>query len=200
MEIYLVKNLPENKKSRDRVIDVTLDSLRQAHPGDEVRLQSGVKEQFDAGYKNAVHYIPLIKKELAKMDMPQDLAYLPFVESAFNPKAKSKVGALGMWQIMPKTGKIFGCKNRKHLYDPLIATVVATKILKNNFDETGDWHLALMSYNHGVEGIKRAKETLETTDYCVITENYKGKSFKFASKNFLAQFLAVKRIMQCRDF
>jgi membrane-bound lytic murein transglycosylase D len=200
MQIYLVKNLPENKKARNNAIDFTLDSLRTEYPGQEIRLQSGVKEQFDAGYKNAVKYIPLIKKELIKHDMPEDLAYLPFVESAFNPNARSKVNALGMWQIMPKTGKIFGCKNKKHLFDPVIATGVAVKILKNNYEETGDWHLALMSYNHGVEGIKKAQDLLATSNYCTITENYRGKSFKFASKNFLAQFLAVRRIMQCKDF
>ncbi len=200
MEIYLVKTLPENKKIRSKIIDYTLDSLRKAHPGQEMRLQSGVKEQFEAGYKNAKKYIPVIREELTKHNAPEELAYLPFVESGFNPTAKSKVGALGMWQIMPQTGKIFGNKNKKNLYDPMIATGIAVKILKNNYKETGDWHLALMSYNHGVEGIKRAQSTLETSDYCIITENYKGKAFKFASKNFLSQFLAVRRIMQCRHF
>lgn len=199
MEIYIVKKLPIDNKLKNLIINNTLDSLRIIYPTEEIRLQSGVKEQFTIGYKNYMKYSPMILKELEKNNMPLELSLLPFVESSYNPSARSKVNAIGMWQILNSTAKLYGNKHHKNLYNPEISTKIALRLLQDNYEKTDSWELALIAYNSGADGMQIAIKQLNTQDVCIIIDQYKGPRFKFASKNFISQFLAVKRIMDCRD-
>jgi membrane-bound lytic murein transglycosylase D len=121
---------------------------------------------------------------------------LPHVESSFNPAAYSKVGAAGLWQFMRSTG-------RRYLHidntvddrlDPFRSTQAAAQLLAYNYHLLGTWPLALTAYNHGAEGVRRAKETLGTDDIVTIVRNYKGRTFGFASRNFYVSFLAALEI------
>ena len=78
--------------------------------------------------------------------------------------------------------------------EPQIATVAATKLLKQNYQATGSWPLALTAYNHGLSGVLRAVRKTNSTDLCKIIERYNSPSFRFASSNFYAQFLAARQI------
>jgi membrane-bound lytic murein transglycosylase D len=158
----------------------------------QIRKQSGIKNRFEAGIAREKTYWPIISKYLA--GVPRVIGLLPHVESSFNPQAQSKVGATGMWQIMPGTGKLYGLKSKNALKNVEKSTEVAIQILKENYAELGSWPLALTAYNHGLHGIKRAVKETGSTDFCTIVNNYNGPRFKFASKNFYAQFLAVLRI------
>lgn len=198
-EIYLVKNLPPNSKEKNIIINNTMDSLRNEYPDSPIRMQSGIKTRFSEGLHRQKKYEEMILKEIRERNLPEELLYLPHVESSYNPNAKSKVGALSLWQIMPQTGKLYGVKNKKNLYNPEIATKVALNLLQDNYEKTGSWELALIAYNSGADGMQRAIKELNTQDVCIIIEQYRGPRFKFASKNFISQFLAVKRIMDCRD-
>lgn len=198
MEIYLVENIEFKDRTKKRKIKNILDSLSDVYPSIEFRAQQGIKELFSDGMERSNKYLPMIMDNLESMDMPLELAYLPHVESSFNPLANSRVGAKGMWQIMSKTGKLYGMRNKSDLYDPYRATPIALRILKHNYEETGSWELAVMAYNHGLGGMKRAK-SIYGNDICAITGNYSGRAFKFASRNFYSQFLAVQRIVKCRN-
>src|SRR5690606_63094 len=119
---------------------------------------------------------------------------LPHVESSFNPNAYSKVGAAGLWQFMPSTGRLFKLRVDQVVderFDPWRATEAAAALLANNHRVTGTWPLALIAYNHGPGGPLRAKKELGTDDIGVILSRYEGPSFGFASRNFYPSFLAA---------
>lgn len=161
-----------------------------------VRFQLGQANRFREGLVRSGQWKPHIREVLAKYGLPAELQALPHVESSFTPTAWSKAGAAGMWQFMPTTGRHY--MRIDHIVDermdPFLATDGAARLLITNHRLTGTWPLALTSYNHGAAGMRRAAETLGTTDIDVIVRNYKSRSFGFASRNFYASFLAAQQI------
>src|SRR5260370_27657202 len=78
--------------------------------------------------------------------------------------------------------------------DPFRSTEAAAQLLAYNYRLLGSWPLALTAYNHGAEGVRRAKDTLGTDDIVRIVRTYKGRTFGFASRNFYVSFLAALEI------
>lgn len=90
------------------------------------------------------YYFPMFEEHLAKYDVPLEIKYLAIVESALNPKARSRVGATGLWQFMYPTGKQFNLEVNSYVderYDPLKATEAACQYLSNLYGIFGDWSL-----------------------------------------------------------
>ncbi len=158
-----------------------------------VRVQRGAREQFLSGLRIAGRYLAEMKTIFRDAGMPTDLAYLPLVESSFNLNARSPVGAAGIWQFMPETGRKFLRIDDTidERLDPIAATRAAARLLKENFQILGSWPLAITAYNHGTEGIFRAIEETGSRDLAQIIRRYKSPSFGFASQNFYVEFLAV---------
>lgn len=158
-----------------------------------IRVQTGQKDNIVDGLKNSFKYLPIIEDIFKESGLPWELTRLPFVESSFNIKANSKVGAIGIWQIMGDTGKNF--METKPIYDerysPFKASAVAATLLKENYDSLKSWPLAITAYNHGPAGLKKASKQLRTKDIATIISGYKGKNFGFASQNFYSEFLAA---------
>lgn len=105
-------------------------------------------------------YFPLFEKILKEHDMPEELKYLVVVESAFKTQVKSHAGAVGLWQFMPRTGKVFGLNQNFYIderMDPTASTIAACKYLKylNKFFD-GDWELAIAAYNCGPGNVRKA--------------------------------------------
>jgi membrane-bound lytic murein transglycosylase D len=128
--------------------------------------------------------------------LPLELTRLPFVESCFNVRAYSKVGAAGIWQFMPATGRLYmrvddTVDERR---DPIVATRAAARHLRRDYEALGTWPLAVSAYNHGRAGMARAVASVGTTDLVQIVRHYDGPSFKFASRNFYAEFLAALEV------
>lgn len=104
-------------------------------------------------------YLHHIVDELERRGMPTELALLPMVESAFNPMARSRARALGMWQFMPSTGKNYKLDQnfwRDERRDIIASTSAALDYLQKIYEMHGDWHLALASYNWGEGAVGRA--------------------------------------------
>lgn len=104
-------------------------------------------------------YFPLFEKYLAKYNMPDDLKYLAIVESGLNPKAMSRVGAAGLWQFMPATGRIYRLDRSWYVderLDPEKSTEAACKYLKQLYGMFNDWELALAAYNAGPGNVRKA--------------------------------------------
>ncbi|MFC2188117.1 transglycosylase SLT domain-containing protein [Fulvivirgaceae bacterium LMO-SS25] len=104
-------------------------------------------------------YFPLFEKYLAKHNMPDELKYLAIVESGLNPRARSRAGAVGLWQFMPATGRSFKLNQTWYSddrMDPESATEAACLYLKQLYGIFGDWHLALASYNAGPGNVRKA--------------------------------------------
>jgi membrane-bound lytic murein transglycosylase D len=160
---------------------------------EQLRFQLGQADRFREGWVRAGAWMPHIKRIFADMGLPEELCYLPHVESSFNPNAYSHAAAAGLWQFTSYTGKRY--MRIDHVVDermdPFIATVAAARLLKENYDELGVWPLALTAYNHGVNGMHRAVRTLGTKDIATILRRYQSRSFGFASRNFYVSFLAA---------
>lgn len=129
-------------------------------------------------------YIYFIAQECAKRGMPSELALLPFIESQFNPLARSPSAAEGLWQFIPSTGRQFDLKQNKWVderRDLVASTRAALDYLTYLYDMHGDWHLALLSYNWGegsvLRAIKKAQEaglepTLDNLELPIETRHY----------------------------
>jgi membrane-bound lytic murein transglycosylase D len=173
---------------------VTPDRLLEAT--DDMRFQLGQANRFKAGLIRSGAWQQDIADALKDEGLPPELAALPLVESSYNPRAYSKVGAAGLWQFMPSTGRRFMRINRAvdDRMDPFMATEAAAQLLAYNHRILGTWPLALTAYNHGVAGMRRAVDTLGTTDIVTIVREYQSRTFGFASRNFYVSFLAALKI------
>ena len=162
-----------------------------------IRTQRGAKEHFLEGLKISGRYIGQMQKIFREEGLPSELAYLPLVESSFNIRARSSVGAVGMWQFMPETGKKFLRIDAEvdERLDPMAATRAAARLLKENYRILGRWPLAITAYNHGTDGIFRGVKAVESDNLVDLIRGYQSPTFGFASKNFYAEFLAVVDIV-----
>lgn len=107
----------------------------------------------------AYYYFPMIEEELILADMPIELRALAVVESGLNPTATSRMGAKGLWQFMPSTGKEYGLEINSLVDErcnPRLATRAACKYLKTMYNQYGDWTLAIASYNCGPGNVNKA--------------------------------------------
>ncbi len=174
--------------------NVTYKTLLRAKK--QIRFQLGQANKFKAGLIRSGRWKPYIISVLKGMDLPLEIAALPHVESSFNYKAYSKVGAAGMWQFTRSTGRRYMRVDHviDERLDPFIATLAAARLLKNNYAVTGTWPLAMTAYNHGAAGMRRASKKVGTTEIVTILRNYKSRSFGFASRNFYPSFLAAIEI------
>lgn len=175
-------------------VNGALKDLRTAR--NRLRFQQGQKERFKEGLERSGAYLIYIRSVFAQYGIPQRIIYLPHVESSFNPKAYSRVGAAGMWQFMRRTGRLFMKIDYKidERKDPYLSTVAAAKLLKHNYEAVKSWPLAITAYNHGLQSIQRAVRQTRTRDLGVIIQKYKNRRFRFASKNFYSCFLAASEI------
>jgi membrane-bound lytic murein transglycosylase D len=174
---------------------------RLAEAVDDVRFQLGQSDRFRAGLMRAGAWETHIGEVLANLGLPAQIAALPHVESSFDPGAYSKVGAAGLWQFMRSTGRRFLRIDAAvdERMDPFRETEAAAQLLSYNYRLLGSWPLAITAYNHGAEGMRRAREQLGTDDIVRIVREYHSPTFGFASRNFYVSFLAALSIAEDPD-
>ena len=105
------------------------------------------------------YYFPLIEEELIKAGLPVELRALPIIESALSPTAVSPMGAAGLWQFMPATGKVYGLEVNSLVderCDPVLSTRAACRYLKDLYTLYKDWTLAIAAYNCGPGNVNKA--------------------------------------------
>jgi membrane-bound lytic murein transglycosylase D len=187
------KNLTKTEKHYAKIIGKRSSKVlnRMAR---RIRYQYGLKDRYYKGLIRSYAYMDYIDRQMKKLNLPNELKYLPHVESSFNYRASSKVGAAGIWQFMRSTAKQYKLKvgyvvdERR---DPLKATRAAARLLKDNYRMLKSWPLALTAYNQGVGNIRKAVRKVGTKNINTIVEKYNGRNFGFASKNFYATFMAT---------
>jgi len=164
----------------------------------EIRFQLGQRDKFRDGLVRSGAYEEEMRQVFRDAGLPDDLALLPHVESSFNVRAYSKLGAAGVWQFMRGTGRRFMKVDYvvDERLDPITATRAAARLLRENYAILGTWPLALTAYNHGAGGMARAVKRTGTNQIDEIVMRYQSRTFGFASRNFYAQFLAARRVMK----
>ncbi len=185
-----LSSIPGNRK---RVVKQALNSIRT---------QVGQKNFIESGIESSSLYLPELEKVFTEKNLPLELTRLPFVESSFNVSAVSKVGASGIWQVMPYIGKrlsLFMTAAVDERNSPVKAASSAAFILKQNKQILKNWPLALTAYNHGVGSLSKAVKKTGSRDLKYLIKNYKAKSFGFASQNFFASFIAVLHAEKYRN-
>ena len=115
--------------------------------------------QLAALQRKAEYYFPIFEDILAKHNLPYELCYMPVIESALNPQARSHMGATGLWQFMPATGKKYGLEINSLVderMDPIRSTEAACLFLKNLYTIFQDWNLVIAAYNCGPGNVNKA--------------------------------------------
>lgn len=138
-------------------------------------------------------YFPIIEKYFNNSDLPKDLRNLAVVESALNPVAISKSGAMGLWQFMPETGYQYGLNISSYTddrCDPHKSTISAIKLLKDLYRSFGDWELAIAAYNSGPNRITSAMKLARSNDFWRIRK-YLPKE----TQNYVPAYIAANYIL-----
>jgi membrane-bound lytic murein transglycosylase D len=186
---------PEDQHIRDMWGD-GYSPARLLSAVEDVRFQLGQADRFRDGLLRSGLWQDHIIQTLTDLGMPPELGVLPHVESSFNAAAYSKAGAAGLWQFMRSTGRRYmridsAVDDRM---DPFRATEAAAQLLSFNYRLLGTWPLALTAYNHGAEGMRRAKAQVGSDDIVKIVRDYHSPSFGFASRNYYVSFLAALNV------
>jgi membrane-bound lytic murein transglycosylase D len=193
---------PESLSAEERTIyelladDPAPDRFLVAADEKHLRSQRGLRERFGEGLRISRRYLPEMERIFREEGVPVELTRLPLIESCFNFRAYSKVGAAGIWQFMPATGRLFMRVDNlvDERRDPIASTRAAARFLARMHDRLDSWPLAITAYNHGPDGMANAVDDLGTTEIAAIVRDYRGRAFGFASRNFYAEFLAALEV------
>jgi peptidoglycan lytic transglycosylase D len=196
-KIYEVNDVGEGSRSNE-YLNAERARVAAANGVDieRVKTQRGVKERTAAGLKRSGRYIAQIQQIFRDRDLPPELTYLPIVESSYDIYARSSVGALGIWQFMPRTGREYmrvtsAIDERR---DPFESSRAAASYLKQAYEFLGSWPLAITSYNYGQGGIARAVAEVGSDNLVDLIQRYNHPNWGFAPKQFYAEFLAAVEI------
>lgn len=153
-----------------------------------------IKERFSLYLERSGRYLAMMKEILKANNMPEEIAFLPLVESGFNPNAYSVARAAGPWQFIAGTAKRYGLKidwwmdERK---DPIKSTEAAASYLKDLYGMFGSWNLAMAAYNAGEGKILRALQRTKSDDYWSLL---KTKYIRNETKEYVPRFIAARMI------
>lgn len=144
----------------------------------------------------ANYYFPIFEEALAKYGLPMELKYLPIIESALNPGANSVASAVGLWQFMYPTGKMYKLEISTFVderRDPLKATDAAVRYLRDLYNIYNDWHLVIAAYNCGPGNVNKAiKRSGNVRDYWKIyyklPKETRGYVPAFIAANYVMNF------------
>jgi len=159
--------------------------------------QRGIRDVFVNGWIRSGRYIHHMREIFETERVPVEILALPFFESSFQLGSVSRKGATGLWQFIRSTGRHYLSINRymDERLDPLHSTRGAALFLKKAYKKLDSWPLAVMAYNHGVNGISRAKGRLGNEPMRII-QSYSSRKFGYASRNYYPEFLATLRILR----
>lgn len=177
-------------RSEFRMAEVNPELVRRH----EMKFAAG-SAYFNRTIDRSKPYMYHITKEVAKRNMPAEIALLPFIESAYVTKAKSHVGASGLWQFMPATGRHYGLEQTP-LYDGRHDVYASTNAALNYLEYLhglfGDWSLALAAYNWGEGNVGRAINRARAQG---LTPTYENLRMPAETRNYVPKLLAVRNIV-----
>ncbi|HRD02216.1 MAG TPA: LysM peptidoglycan-binding domain-containing protein [Candidatus Saccharicenans sp.] len=159
--------------------------------------QTVEKRFFEESYARSGLFRPMIVEELKKAGLPEELSWLPLIESGFKPRALSRARALGLWQFIASTGYRYGLKRDKYIderMDPVKSTRAAIKYLSELHDFFGDWTTAIASYNCGeirVQSVIRNQKIDYLDNFWDLFSNLPYETARYVPR-FIATVLIVE--------
>lgn len=177
-----------------------LDSIRNVIPMDYneyvqkyIDVYTGRKNMMGKMLGLSSYYFPIFEKALKSYDIPDELKYLPIIESAMNPHAVSRVGATGLWQFMFTTAKGYGLNMDNFVderKDPVQASFAAAAYFRDAYENLGDWLLAIAAYNCGAGNVNRAIQKANSRDFWEIRPYLPQET-----RNYVPAFIAAVYVM-----
>jgi len=187
-------NVWERAREGFQMTEVNSELVRK-----QERYYASRPEYFKRTLDRSRKYLFFIMNEVERRGMPTELAFLPLVESSFNPLAMSPVGASGLWQFMPATGRQYGLEQtwwydgRRDVTD---ATRAALDYLENLYGQFGDWSLALAAYNWGEGNVSRAIARVRARGEEPTFENI---NMPAETRSYVPKLLAVRNLLADPD-
>jgi len=165
-----------------------------------LRTQTGQSDMFLAGVHRSRALLPQIEKIFEEKGLPKSLARIPFVESSFNPKAYSKIGAIGLWQFVRDTARhMIHEESEDRWRDPLAQSRAAARLLRLYRNVLPDWGITITAYNSGVGRMRRLTQKYQIESAERLPTIPAKEDFGFAGKNFYAEFLAVNLLERYKE-
>jgi peptidoglycan lytic transglycosylase D len=153
-----------------------------------------IKERFSIWLSRSGKYLDLMKGILKEQNVPEDIVFLPLIESGFNANAYSPARAVGYWQFIASTAKRYGLEInwwRDERKDPVKSTVAAANYLKDLYQIFGSWNLAMAAYNAGEGKILKALNKSNADNYWALL---KSRHIRNETKNYVPKFIAASLI------
>ncbi|MFH1829220.1 MAG: LysM peptidoglycan-binding domain-containing protein [Pseudomonadota bacterium] len=150
------------------------------------------RRHFVRYLERSARYLPLMKAILQEQGMPTDLVYIALIESGFNNHAYSRAAAVGPWQFIRSTGKIYGLEVNEWVderRDPVRATYAAARMFRDLYQDYGDWYLAMVGYNAGPGRVAKAMEITGSRDFWVMAED--RTALKPETRDYVPKFIAA---------
>ena len=161
--------------------------------------QTAIRDRFEQWLTRLAHYRPLVADIFSEFNLPSDLVYLSLVESGFNPHAYSRARAMGPWQFMKGTARLYGLRVDRYVderRDPIKSTIAAARYLRDLYDLFGAWPLAMAAYNAGEGKVMRALQKARADSFGEIART---KHLRRETKEYVPRFMAATIIAKNPD-
>lgn len=156
--------------------------------------QTDGRENFAIYLSRAGRYEPMMRAIFRDAGLPEDLVYVSLIESGFSPRAYSRARAVGLWQFISSTGRLYGLQGSYWVderRDPILATKAAAAHLKDLYEEFGSWYLAAAAYNGGANRVRRGIRYTGSDDFWTLSDR---RYLRRETRNYVPKLIAAALI------
>ncbi|NIR45200.1 MAG: LysM peptidoglycan-binding domain-containing protein [Gemmatimonadetes bacterium] len=161
--------------------------------------QTDGRENFTIYLQRAGRYEPMMRAMFRDAGLPEDLVYMSLIESGFSPRAYSRARAVGLWQFISSTGRLYGLRVSYWVderRDPILATRAAVAHLRDLYEEFGSWYLAAAAYNGGVNRVRRSIRRSGSDDFWMLSQR---RYLRRETRNYVPKLIAAALIAKQPD-